>query len=208
MQSASEFDDEESRRGSRYASWLKANGYFDGLGTKADDVKLNATVETIQQILSESSDNKVVVFCYFKPMLRMLGKALGVPVVYLTGDHSTEQRRQSLRQFQGPVNVLLSSDAGQYGVDLPHANYLISYDLPWSAGAYAQRTARIDRISSAFPHVTIMSMLTRGTIEDRQFAILRQKTQVAEAWIDGRHIDAKGGLTLTLESLRSFLEAA
>jgi|SRR5580765_43738 len=209
MWSANEFDDPDSRRGSRYASWLKEEGYLDRLGTRADDAKINAAIEVIEQIVSEDPLNKVVVFSYFKPMLRMIGQRLKkIPHVFLTGDHTTEQRRASLRSFKGRTPVLLSSDAGQYGIDLPHANYLISYDLPWSAGAYAQRTARIDRTSSLFPHVTVMSLLTRATIEDRQFAMLGQKQQVAEAWIDGKHIDVKGGLTLTLESLRSFLEAA
>jgi SNF2 family DNA or RNA helicase len=101
--------------------------------------------------------------------------------------------------------VLLSSDAGQYGIDLPQANFLISYDLPWSAGAYAQRVARIDRTSSEWGQVTVISLLTQGTIEERQMEMLRQKRMVAEAWVDGQHIDAKQGLTLTLDSLRSFL---
>ena len=33
-------------------------------------------------------------------------------------------------------------------------------------------------------------------------------SMVAGAWLDGQNIDAKGGLTLSLESLRQFLIAA
>jgi SNF2 family DNA or RNA helicase len=153
-----------------------------------------------------------VVYSFFKPMIAMLkarieGK-LRKPVAVITGDHTQLQRRQALARFSKHTPVLLSSDAGQYGVDLPYANYLMSYDLSWSAGAYAQRVARIDRTSSQFPHVTVMTLLTRGTIEERQFAMLRQKGMVAGAWLDGQNIDAKGGLTLSLESLRQFLIAA
>jgi superfamily II DNA/RNA helicase len=126
----------------------------------------------------------------------------------LTGDMNAQARKASLESFQREKRVLLSSDAGQYGIDLPHVNYLISYDLPWSAGAFAQRVARIDRTSSQFPHITVITMMAKNTIEQRQFDMLTQKRTVAEAWIDGQHIDAKGSLTLTLETLRSFLDAA
>jgi SNF2 family DNA or RNA helicase len=164
------------------------------------------------EILTEDPKNKIVVFSFFKPMIAMLKaeleRKLRKPVAVITGDHSQLQRRQALSRFAKHTPVLLSSDAGQYGVDLPFANFLMSYDLPWSAGAYQQRVARIDRTSSQFPHVTVMTLLTRGTIEERQFAMLRQKGMIAGAWLDGKNVDAKGGLTLSLESLRQFLIAA
>jgi hypothetical protein len=50
--------------------------------------------------------------------------------------------------------------------------------------------------------------MCRGTVEQRQFDMLTQKRTVAETWIDGMHIDGKGGLTLTLDTLRGFLQAA
>jgi SNF2 family DNA or RNA helicase len=206
--SADEYDDPDSGRGSRYASWLKAEGYLDGVD---DSTKLDAAVDLIVQILEESSANRVVLFAFFKPLLRMLRTRLhnlGIQAAMLTGDMNAQARKASLESFQREKRVLLSSDAGQYGIDLPHVNYLISYDLPWSAGAFAQRVARIDRTSSQFPHITVITMMAKNTIEQRQFDMLTQKRTVAEAWIDGQHIDAKGSLTLTLETLRSFLDAA
>jgi SNF2 family DNA or RNA helicase len=204
--SAQDFDDPETTRGSEYASWLFHEGYLDGI---VDTTKMDACVEMVLEILDEDPANKVVVFAYFKPMLRMIGRALseqGVQVVHLNGDMNAQARRNSLGNFAGPARVLCSSDAGQYGIDLPHANYLISYDLPWSAGAFAQRVARIDRTSSAFGQVNVITMTAKDTIEERQLSMLKQKAKVAEAWIDAQHIDAKGGLTLTLSTLREFLQ--
>jgi len=205
--SADNFDDPDSTKGSRYASWLRQQGYLDGV---SDSTKLDAAVELITTILDEDPDNRVVLFAFFKPLLWFLGDRLkkeGVQPVYLTGDMSAAKRRESLSAFTGPARVMLSSDAGQYGIDLPHVNYLISYDLPWSAGAFAQRTARIDRTSSHFPHINVITMMAKGTIEQRQFDMLTQKRVVSEAWIDGKHLDAKGGLTLTLDTLKQFLQA-
>jgi SNF2 family DNA or RNA helicase len=211
QQSADKFDDPESKQGSQYASDLKADGYLNWIGSKADDAKMNECINTVLAILSEDPDNKIVVYSFFKPMIYRLQRELEAklrrPVSVLTGDHNQAERRAALSRFSKGVRVLLSSDAGQYGVDLPYANYLMSYDLPWSAGAYAQRVARIDRTSSQFDHVTVLTLLTRNTIEERQYAMLRQKAMIAGAWLDGQHIDAKGGLTLSLESLRQFLLA-
>jgi SNF2 family DNA or RNA helicase len=211
QQSADRFDDPESRTGSGYASWLKQMGYLSWIGSKADDAKMNECIRTVLELLAEDPTNKIVIYSFFKPMIYRLQREfeakLRRPVSVLTGDHSQQERRQALARFSKSVPILISSDAGQYGVDLPYANYLLSYDLPWSAGAYAQRVARIDRTSSLFDHVTVLTLLTRNSIEERQYAMLRQKGMIAGAWLDGQNIDAKGGLTLTLESLRQFLLA-
>ena len=211
QQSADKFDDPESHQGSKYASDLKAEGLLNWIGSKADDAKMDECIRTVLDLLAEDPTNKIVIYSFFKPMIYLLQREfeakLRRPVAVLTGDHNQQQRRQALARFSKTVPILISSDAGQYGVDLPYANYLLSYDLPWSAGAYAQRVARIDRTSSLFDHVTVLTLLTRNTIEERQYAMLRQKAMIAGAWLDGQNIDAKGGLTLTLDSLRQFLLA-
>jgi SNF2 family DNA or RNA helicase len=208
VRSAKDFDDTESSTGSKYASWLLREGWLDGL---ADTTKMDTAADLIEEIMDEDPANRVVLFAYFKPMLRMLAQALRerkIMSTMLTGDMNAQARQRSLEHFRTDTRVLLSSDAGQYGVDLPQANYLISYDLPWSAGAFAQRVARIDRTSSLFGHINVITMMAAHTIEVRQYEMLRQKAMVAEAWLDAQHIDAKGGLTLTLGTLKEFLEAA
>src|SRR4029077_20472955 len=160
LASAQEYDDPDSGRGSKYAAWLHHEGFLDDIVEEGHQ-KLLAACDLVTEILEESPDNRVVLFSFFKPMLRMIRAVLGkrlVGTTMLTGDMNAQQRRSSLESFQGPIRCLLSSDAGQYGIDLPHVNYLVSYDLPWSAGAFAQRVARIDRTSSLFPHVTVITM--------------------------------------------------
>jgi hypothetical protein len=46
-------------------------------------------------------------------------------------------------QESADCRVLVSSDAGGYGVDLPQANLLINYDLPWGGGLAVQRNCWI-----------------------------------------------------------------
>lgn len=205
--SADAFDDPDCVAGSIYASALKKANALDSL--KASP-KLDVTVDLIKSILEADPRNKIVVFAFFKPTLHLLKAAtnkVAGSVVY-TGDLNAKQKQFAVEKFEGDktCRLFLSSDAGGVGLDLPNANYLISYDLPWSAGKMDQRNSRIIRLSSEFENVTLINMLMRGSIEERQYAMLEQKRAIASAVIDGKGIEKGGNLSLSLSTLKEFLE--
>ena len=166
-------------------------------------------VDYVRTVLDEDPKNKVVLFSFFKANLRLLQQALAkhTTSVMFMGGMSSNDKQKSKETFQRDPNcrLFLSSDAGGYGVDLPMANYLISYDLPWSAGKLDQREARIIRLSSEFPHITLTSFVMANSIEERQWNMLQQKRDIGSAFLDGKH-DSKGSLELSLQSLTSFLQ--
>jgi SNF2 family DNA or RNA helicase len=127
-----------------------------------------------------------------------------------TGSMNAKEKEASKTKFltDPDCRVFISSDAGGYGVDLPIANLLINYGLPWSAGLAVQRNGRIKRASSRWPSITIQDMLVANSIEERQYDMLQQKNAVADAVMDGQGINAKGGVDLTVGSLISFLQQA
>jgi SNF2 family DNA or RNA helicase len=204
--SALNFDDPDVSSGSQYASDIVKAGLLDGV-TAAP--KLSAVLDYIEEVLSEDENNKVVLFSFFKDNLRLIQKATKhlTDSVLFMGGMSAEEKDAAKKRFQTDpkCRLFLSSDAGGYGVDLPNANYLISYDLPWSSGKLEQREARIIRLSSEFPHVTIATFVMEGSIEERQYQMLQMKKKTNEAFIDGRHHDAERGIDMTLDSLSSFL---
>lgn len=195
-----------SNGGSEYCTELVNTGRTKKL---LGEPKLLATVDLIKEILEEDPANKVVLFSYFKYMLDLIGDATEHLTIHtkFTGSMNAKQKDQAKIQFQTDSNtrLFLSSDAGGYGVDLPQANYLLSYDLPFSAGALAQRQARIVRLSTQFDHVTIISVLMAGSIEERIYDALTQKQSISDAIVDGRGFDQKGNLNLSLKSLTDFL---
>jgi SNF2 family DNA or RNA helicase len=201
--SANNFDDPDTQAGSKYAAALR--GRLDGITTSA---KMTATLDVITEILDENPRNKIVLFSFFKPMLAMISDKLKVDHELFTGDLSAKERDDAKERFTNDprCRVLLSSDAGGIGVDLPVANYLISYDLPWSAGKYAQRQGRIIRISSEWPEVTLLSMIMSDSIEEWMLDVLEQKMAVANAWVDGTGVAQDGTLQLTASGLCDFLE--
>jgi superfamily II DNA/RNA helicase len=142
-------------------------------------------------------------------MVRLLEKSLEKysPQIY-TGELDAKAKEIAKVTFQTDPScrILISSDAGGYGVDLPQANLLINYDLPWNAGLALQRNGRIRRASSTWPSIVIQDFLMQGSIEERQHAMLVQKMAVANAIIDGEGINTEGGVNLTVGTLRAFLE--
>lgn len=199
-------DPNRPNQGSAYADTIVSRGFMpNGMSTP----KLDAVLEYIEQVLDEDPVNKVVLFSFFKDNLRLIKKATAgiTNSVLFTGDMTSEEKDVAKQKFSTDPNtrLFLSSDAGGYGVDLPMANYLISYDLPWSSGKLEQREARIIRLSSTFSHVTIATFVMQGSIEERQYEMLQQKRSINEAFVDGKHHDIKGGYDIMLSSLSTFL---
>lgn len=210
LKSADDFDDASVTGGSRLASDLLESGRLNKAPETSN--KLTALTETVDEILSEDPFNKVVVFSGFKAMLALISSELKKRKyghTLISGDIPSAVRDERIVKFNSDYScrVFLSSDAGAYGVNLDAGTHLISYDLPWSAGSFAQRTARIDRTSSKHEHIVIDSMFCKDTIEAWQYEMLIQKRKISEAFIDGK-FDAKGQLTLDLSSLREFLTSA
>jgi SNF2 family DNA or RNA helicase len=191
--------------GSKYALQVTQNNW---LSANVQTPKLEAVLDYISEILTEDPSNKVVVFSFFKKNLRLIQeatKSLTDSVLFM-GGMSADERDVAKQRFANEqhVRLFLSSDAGGYGVDLPQANYLISYDLPWSAGKLDQREARIIRLSSEHPHVTIASFVMKGSIEERQYEMLQQKRKINEAFVD-KGYDVQGKFELNLGTLSDFL---
>lgn len=209
LASAKAFDDPSDPNGSLYASEIVAKGLMAGVTATP---KLDAVVEYITEVLEEDPKNKVVLFSFFKHNLRLIKEATSklCDSVLFMGGMSAEDRDKAKERFSTDPNtrLFLSSDAGGYGVDLPMANYLISYDLPWSSGKLEQREARIIRLSSEFSHVTVATFVIKGSIEERQYEMLQQKRAINEAFVDGKHHDVKKGFDITLGSLTEFLRTS
>lgn len=204
--SATQYTDTNADVGSKYAKEVID---MQWLVKPFATPKMDAVIDYITDILNEDPINKVVLFSFFKNNLKLLAERTKnlTSCVLFTGDMNSSEKDTAKQKFSTDPNtrLFLSSDAGGYGVDLPQANYLISYDLPWSAGKLDQREARIIRLSSQHPHVTIASFVMKGSIEERQYEMLQQKRGINEAFID-KGYDTQGRFELTLSSLTEFLQ--
>ena len=206
--SANLYLDPSNSDGSKYAAHVVSHGW---LPTTAATPKLDAVLKYIEDVLNEDANNKIVLFSFFRNNLKIIQQktsTLTNSVLFMGGMSSAERDAAKQKFFEDPTTRLfLSSDAGGYGVDLPQANYLISYDLPWSAGKLDQREARIIRLSSTHPHVTVTSFVMKGSVEERQYEMLQQKRGINDAWID-KGYDTQGKFELNLGSLSDFISTS
>ncbi len=174
--------------------------------------KLDAAVTYLKDHLDIDPSYKAVVFTSYIDSVHQIVRRLsdaGFDARPYTGEMNAKEKEEAKVDFQTKptVRVLVSSDAGGYGVDLPQANLLLNYDQPWSAGLAVQRNGRINRASSTWPSITIQDILVLDSIEQRQYDTLKQKSNIADAILDGEGINSKGGVDLTVGSLISFLSA-
>ena len=169
--------------------------------------KLSALKEFVSNFLSEYDGNKVVIFTSYVNMVDLIREEINYESRPYTGAMNAKDKEAAKVAFQTDpsIRILVSSDAGGYGVDLPQANLLINYDLPWNAGLALQRNGRIRRASSTWPSIVIQDFLMDGSVEERQHAMLQQKMAVANAIVDGEGINLEGGIDLNVGTLRSFL---
>jgi SNF2 family DNA or RNA helicase len=171
--------------------------------------KLDATITYIKDHLDIDPAYKVVVFSSYLDSVKEIVDRLSLTTksVAYTGEMNAKEKEKSKEAFQShpDIRVLVSSDAGGYGVDLPQANLLVNYDQPWSSGLSVQRNGRINRTSSTWTTITIQDILVKDSIEQRQYDMLKQKGNVAGAILDGSGINSKGGVDLTVGSLIDFI---
>lgn len=192
----------------------KGSAYVHSLGDLLHGIsktpKLDAAISYLSDHLDIDDTYKAVVFTsYLRSVDELVERlnAKGFGAVAYTGEMNAVKKEDAKVKFQtrSHIRVLVSSDAGGYGVDLPQANLLLNYDQPWSAGLSVQRNGRINRTSSEWNTITIQDILIKDSIEQRQYDMLQQKKSVANAVLDGKGINSSGGVDMTVGSLINFL---
>jgi len=164
--------------------------------------KLNYAADLVAKILAEDSANRVVIFCFNKEPLRRLRELIGSGV-FFTGDESPEQKAAAIAEFRsGTGRVLLCSNAGSTGLDLPFANYVVHLDVPFSHGIMDQRSTRIQRTSSKFKAVVAYFLVVDRSIEEYYYQVTLNKGKLARAAQEG----GTDKVVIKPQSLKSYLE--
>lgn len=171
--------------------------------------KLDFLMGRLEDIL-QFPENKVLVFSRHPAMLDLIQEMFAghdIGVVTYTGQMSAASKTQAIQTFKKDprCRVFLSSHAGAYGTDLPEANYLINYDLPWSAGKADQINGRHQRASSEFDKVMVRDIICPGTVEERKFLMIEKKRELSAGLVDGK-VPRSGRLENDLISLTDWLE--
>lgn len=149
---------------------------------------LSAKFEMVLDKILEIRDqgDKVVLFTHHTKLgLFLLGEELkkhkvGHVLHWGTGMTDRQGLEAQDRFSRDPsVTVFASSDAGTYGLNLQAARYVINYEIPPSYDALMQRNSRIDRADSHLDGLTCYGYYHKNTVEERSFAIMEQRREMA-----------------------------
>ena len=151
------------------------------------DSKLEAFMNALSELRSESPNSKVIVFAFFKRTLEYLRRSLNAPnspytgsVYMIHGDVKREDRGaiiDAFRQSEG-FGILLLSEVGSEGMDFQFCDTVINYDLPWNPMRVEQRIGRVDRYGQQSESVRVYSLVLNDTIEDRILKRLYERINV------------------------------
>ena len=138
-----------------------------------EDTKVEELIKVIRN-KQFMPNNKVMVFSSFRHTLRYLHEKLsaqGIRVGIIHGGVKDEDRIvlrnrfKSDKQLKDSLDVLLFSEVGCEGLDYQFCDCLINYDLPWNPQAIEQRIGRIDRNGQKSESISIVNIITEGTID-------------------------------------------
>jgi SNF2 family DNA or RNA helicase len=160
------------------------------------DVKVETLLDTIDSILSEDSNQKIIVFTEFVATQEYLQNILigrGYAVSVLNGSMSIDERNIALQDFRDRANIFISTDAGGEGLNLQFSNIIINYDLPWNPMKIEQRCGRADRIGQK-RDVHIYNFIIEDTVENRVRQVLEEKLSVIlkEMGVDAQALGVGG----------------
>jgi len=170
------------------------------------------------RVLEDCAENdaKVIVFSEWERMLdlvRELCKKRGIGFAWHTGSVPQMRRRAEIKAFKNDpaCRVFLSTDAGATGLNLQNASVVINCDLPWNPAKLEQRIARAWRKNQTRP-VTVVNLISEGTIEHRMLDTLALKQTVATSVLDRpgevKEIKLRSGRQAFVERLQQLVTPA
>jgi non-specific serine/threonine protein kinase len=162
-------------------------------GDGAYDPAASGKFARLGEICSEiaSRGEKALVFTQFRemtdPLAEFLAGVFGRDGLVLHGGTPVKRRKAIVADFQredGPPFFVLSIKAGGTGLNLTAASHVVHFDRWWNPAVENQATDRAFRIGQN-RNVLVHKFVTRGTIEEKIDALVREKQDMADSLLEG-----------------------
>merc|ERR1711973_733106 len=112
-------------------------------------------------ILNELAGNSFMIFCSTCSAtlrLSLLLRGLGFTAIPLNGQMSQNKRLASLNKFKAKSrSIIIATDVASRGLDIPHVDVVINFDIPTHSKDYIHRVGRTARAGRAGRAVTFVS---------------------------------------------------
>ncbi|TRY79054.1 hypothetical protein DNTS_021005 [Danionella cerebrum] len=136
-------------------------------------------------ILNELAGNSFMVFCGTcnnTQRVALMLRSLGITAIPLHGQMNQSKRLGSLNKFKAKSrSVLLATDVASRGLDIPHVDCVINFDIPTHSKDYIHRVGRTARAGRSGKSITFeeeVMMLVERVTEAQRFARMEMKESV------------------------------
>ena len=146
--------------------------------------KLPHVINFVKNIME--IEESVVVFCHYKLIHKLLHESLQeFSPVSIIGGQSDATRQDQIDKFQKGESKLMIAGirAGNVGINLTKAKYVIFAELDWSPAIHRQAEDRLHRIGQQNT-VFAYYLIGNGTLDDHVASILVDKSYEIDAIMD------------------------
>lgn len=173
-----------------------------------EDLKLEALRKVVRGRQCRRN-NKIMIFSSFRHTLSYLYKHLaaeGFRVGLIHGDVPDEERLELRSRFEKPksehdsLDLMLFSEVGCEGLDYQFCDCIVNYDLPWNPMKVEQRIGRIDRKGQKSESVSIINLITPGTVDANIYERCLLRIGVFESALGGSE-EILGEITTELRDI-------
>ncbi len=165
------------------AEGLMRAGYLKRLVAK---LKLKSVIKWVQDFL-ENSDEKLLLFCIHKQVVKELEKKFSKVCTKITGAVKGRERQQSADRFRNVSKCRLmigNIRAAGTGWNAEFCSNVVFTEMDWVPGLHLQASDRCHRVGSKNA-VTITYLVGKETMEERLARILERKQKVCSRVLDG-----------------------
>jgi SNF2 family DNA or RNA helicase len=183
---------EEITRSEAAGAFLRGQQICSNLANLDDGRDDSVKLDWVTDILGgDLSEEKAVVFCYFKPTVQALSDRLhrdGIGHVLFWGneqDHQERARRLERFREDPDCRVLVGTSSIERSLNLQVARHLICVDTIMNPSRMEQLAGRIRRQGSVFPMIFVHFLWLRGTQEEGyELVLTRESSAISAAWGD------------------------
>jgi SNF2 family DNA or RNA helicase len=177
----------ESEQKEAQTEFSKSASYHRAIQSErqiAGVAKLPHVINFVKNIME--IEESVVVFCHHKVIHKLLHESLQeFSPVSIIGGQSDNLRQDQIDKFQKGESKLMIAGirAGNVGINLTRAKYVIFAELDWSPAIHRQAEDRLHRIGQKNT-VFAYYLIGNGTLDDHVASILVDKSYEIDAIMD------------------------
>ena len=177
----------ESEQKEAQTEFSKSASYHRAIQSErqiAGIAKLSHVINFVKNIME--IEESVVVFCHHKVIHKLLHESLQeFSPVSIIGGQSDNLRQDQIDKFQKGESKLMIAGirAGNVGINLTRAKYVIFAELDWSPAIHRQAEDRLHRIGQKNT-VFAYYLIGNGTLDDHVASILVDKSYEIDAIMD------------------------